>query len=49
VGDVAFLVAMGLVVVGWVSLEQRRAARSDARLDAEVAAAELAARGSSAE
>ncbi len=39
VGDVAFLVGMGLVVAGWVSLEQRRTARSDARLDAEMAAA----------
>jgi putative copper resistance protein D len=49
VGDVAFLVAMGLVVAGWVSLEQRRTARSDARLDAEMAAAELAGSRSSAE
>jgi putative membrane protein len=41
-GDVAFLLAMGLVVAAWVRQEDRRSARLDARLDAE--AAERAAR-----
>jgi putative membrane protein len=36
-GDVVFLLAMGLVVAAWVRQEDRRAARLDARLDAEVA------------
>jgi putative membrane protein len=36
-GDVVFLLAMGLVVAAWVRQEDRRSARLDARLDAEVA------------
>jgi putative copper resistance protein D len=35
VGDIAFLVGMGAVVVAWVRQEDRRTARLDARLDAE--------------
>ena len=38
VGDVAFLAAMLLVVVGWMRHEDRRTARLDARLAAERAA-----------
>jgi putative copper resistance protein D len=34
-GDMMFLIAMGLVVAGWVRQEDRRTARLDARLDAE--------------
>jgi len=34
-GDMMFLTAMGLLVVGWVRQEDRRTARLDARLDAE--------------
>jgi putative membrane protein len=37
-GDVAFLVAMGAVVAGWVRHEDRRTVLLDARLDAERAA-----------
>jgi len=37
VGDVVFLLGMGLVVAAWVRLEQRRTVRLDARLDAEAA------------
>jgi putative membrane protein len=37
-GDMVFLVAMGLVVAAWVRYEDRRTAREDARLDAELAA-----------
>jgi putative membrane protein len=37
-GDVAFLVAMGLVVAAWVRAEDRRTAREDAREDARLAA-----------
>ncbi len=36
-GDAAFLIGMGLVVVAWVRLEDRRTARLDARLDSEEA------------
>jgi putative membrane protein len=36
VGDVVFLVAMGSVVAAWVRHEDRRTARLDARLDAEL-------------
>ena len=43
-GDVAFLVGMAAVVAGWVRQEDRRTARLDARLDAEEAAREQAAR-----
>ena len=35
-GDVAFLLAMGLVVAAWVRAEDRRTAREDAREDARV-------------
>ena len=46
VGDMVFLVAMGLVVVAWARLEDRRTVRLDARLDAaEAAAARSAADG----
>jgi len=37
-GDVAFLLAMGLIVAAWVRQEDRRTARVDARLDAQAAA-----------
>lgn len=37
-GDVAFLLAMGLVVAAWVRAEDRRTGRDDARLDARTAA-----------
>lgn len=37
-GDMAFLIGMGLVVAAWVRLEDRRTARLDARLDVETAA-----------
>jgi len=48
VGDMVFLVAMGLVVVAWARLEDRRTVRLDARLDAaEAAAARSAADGGS--
>ena len=46
-GDMAFLVGMGLVVASWVRLEDRRTARLDARLDARLEA-EAAARGEAA-
>jgi len=47
-GDMVFLVAMGLVVVAWARLEDRRTARLDARLDAaEAAAAQSAVDGGS--
>jgi putative membrane protein len=36
VGDVVFLLAMGCVVAAWVRHEDRRTARLDARLDAEL-------------
>jgi len=36
VGDVVFLLAMGFVVAAWVRHEDRRTARLDARLDAEL-------------
>jgi cytochrome c oxidase assembly factor CtaG len=36
-GDVAFLLAMGLVVAAWVRAEDRRTARADAREDARIA------------
>jgi cytochrome c oxidase assembly factor CtaG len=36
-GDVAFLLAMGLVVAAWVRAEDRRTARDDAREDARLA------------
>jgi putative copper resistance protein D len=38
-GDVAFLLAMGLVVAAWVRAEDRRTARADAREDARLAGA----------
>ena len=44
-GDMVFLVAMGLVVAAWVRYEDRRTAREDARLDAELAALSPAAAG----
>jgi putative copper resistance protein D len=50
-GDVVFLLAMGLVVVGWVRAEDRRTAREDARLDAALLQreAEQAVRGDGGE
>ena len=36
IGDVVFLLAMGGVIAGWVRQEDRRTARMDARLDAEL-------------
>ena len=44
-GDMVFLVAMGLVVAAWVRYEDRRTAREDARLDAELAAVSPPAAG----
>jgi cytochrome c oxidase assembly factor CtaG len=43
-GDVVFLIGMGAVVAAWARHEDRRTARLDARLDAEQAAREQAAR-----
>jgi putative membrane protein len=37
-GDMVFLIAMGIVVAAWVRYEDRRTAREDARLDAAEAA-----------
>jgi putative copper resistance protein D len=50
-GDVVFLLAMGLVVAGWVRAEDRRTAREDARLDAALLQreADQAVRGDSGE
>jgi len=42
-GDMVFLVAMGLVVIAWARLEDRRTVRLDARLDAAAEAAAAAA------
>ncbi len=48
VGDLAFLIGMGIVVALWVRQEDRRAARQDRRMTAEQAAAIEAWRANSA-
>ena len=45
-GDLVFLLAMVAVIAAWVREEERRNAREEARLDAEAARLEQAARGS---
>ncbi|MDH4333991.1 MAG: cytochrome c oxidase assembly protein [Chloroflexota bacterium] len=44
-GDVVFLLAMGLILAAWVRAEDRRSAREDARLDAQLIAGDRARAG----